>query len=219
MNTPDDPQDSPTLRYESTLATTAAEGALLLALRTLGAEGDHLVRGLTTLIMSMPPIPPRTVQVQHGRALIEAGVMTAEAVASVDDELAQGALQLAEIGGWLASAWETVSLDAASAFLHQTSEDIVEAAERGELLIVDIGGERRVPTWQFTTRPVGHLLPHLDELLPALSARWDPLAIGRFFSTRQEDLFDEGMKAPAAWLEDGGDVQDLLEIVEGGQYR
>ncbi|PZE66844.1 hypothetical protein DEJ27_13235 [Curtobacterium sp. MCPF17_018] len=146
-------------------------------------------------------------------------MMTAEQVAAAEDELAQGALQLVEISGWLSSAWETVPLDAASAFLHRTPEDISEAAKRGKLLIVDIGADRRVPTWQFTTRPVGHLLPHLDELLPALRERWDPLAIGRFFSTRQEDLFDEGMKTPAAWLEDGGEVEDLLEIIEGGQYR
>jgi hypothetical protein len=219
MNNPDGPHDTPTLRHESALAATSAEGELLLALRTLGAEGYYLVRGLTTLIKSMPPVLPRAVQAQHSRGLVEAGVMTAEEVAAAEDELARGALKLVELSSWLASARETVSLHAASKFLHRAPRDIVEAAERGELLIVDIGGERRVPTWQFTTRPVGHLLPHLDELLPALLERWEPFSIGRFFATRQANLIDEGMKTPAAWLEDGGDAQNVLDIVEGGQYR
>jgi hypothetical protein len=124
-----------------------------------------------------------------------------------------------QAAGWLASAWETVSLDAASAFLHRTPQDIVQAADRYELLIVELGGERRIPTWQFTTRPVGHLLPHLAELMPALLNRWRPLAIGRFFTTRQEDLFDEGMKTPAAWLEDGGNPSELLDLIDAGVRR
>ncbi|PYY64424.1 hypothetical protein DEJ30_08135 [Curtobacterium sp. MCPF17_003] len=219
MTTPDDPQYTPTLRHESAVAATSAEGELLLALRTLGAEGDYLVRGLATLIESMPPVLPRAVQSQHSRGLVEAGVMTAEEVAAAEDKLAQGVLQLVELSGWLASAWETVSLHAASKFLHRAPEDILGAAERGELLMVEIGGEPRFPTWQFTTRPVGHVLPHLPELLPSLLERWQPFSIGRFFATRQANLIDEGMKTPAAWLEDGGDAQNVLDIVEGGQYR
>jgi len=197
----------------------AAEDELLAALRALGAEGDYLVRGLATLIRSMPPIVPRSVQSAHSRALVDAGVMTAENVAAAGDELAQGALQLVEARGWLASAWETVSLDAASACLHRTPQDILKAAERNELLMVEISGERRIPTWQFTTRPVGHLLPHLAELMPALRERWQPLSIGRFFTTRQEDLIDAGMKTPAAWLEDGGDPSEVLDLISAGLYR
>ncbi len=85
--------------------------------------------------------------------------------------------------------------------------------------MVEISGERRIPTWQFTTRPVGHLLPHLAELLPELLERWHPLSIGRFFTTRQEDLIDEGMKTPAAWLEDGGAPCEVLDLISAGLYR
>ncbi|PYY52598.1 hypothetical protein DEJ17_15860 [Curtobacterium sp. MCSS17_011] len=145
--------------------------------------------------------------------------MTAEDVAAAEDRLAQGALQLVQASSWLASAWETVSLDAASRLLHRTPQDLLRAADRNELLIAELGGERRIPTWQFTTRPVGHLLPHLAELMPALLNRWRPLTIGRFFTTRQEDLIDEGMKTPAAWLEDGGDPSEVLDLIDAGLRR
>jgi hypothetical protein len=219
MSIPDNAHDALAPEPKNVPNTTSTEEQLQLALRALGGEGDHLVRGLTTLIRSMPPILPRSVQSAHSKALVDAGVMTAEDMAAAEDELAQGALQLVEAGGWLASAWETVSLDAASAFLHRTPQDILKAAGRGELLMVEIGDERRIPTWQFTTRPVGHLLPHLAELVPALLERWQPLSIGRFFTTRQEDLLDAGMKTPAAWLEDGGDPAEVLDLISAGLYR
>lgn len=219
MSISNDAQDAPDPMPKRVVDATAVEEQLLLALRALGAEGDYLVRGLATLVRSMPPALPRSVQSVHSKALVDAGVMTAEDVAAAEDELAQGALQLVEAGGWLASAWETVSLDAASAFLHRTPQDILKAAERNELLMIEIGGERRIPTWQFTTRPVGHLLPHLAELMPALRERWQPLSIGRFFTTRQEDLIDEGMKTPAAWLEDGGYPSEVLDLISAGLYR
>lgn len=219
MKTPEEPQDAPRVEHEQLSRTTAAEDELLVAIRALGAEGDHLVSGLTTLIRSMPPVLPRAVQSQHSRKLVEAGVMTAEDMAAAEHELARGALQLVESRGWLSSAWETVSLEAASGLLHRTSQDIVEAGKRGELLLVEIGGEARVPTWQFTSRPVGHLLPHLAELVPTLLERWQPISIGRFFTTRQEDLVDEGMKTPAAWLEDGGDPSEVLDLIQAGLYR
>lgn len=219
MRIPNSTEDGPRPGQKNALTTTAVEEQLLLAFRALGAEGDYLVLGLTTLIKSMPPVLPQAAQSEHSMSLVEAGVMTAEDVAAAEYELAQGALPLVESGGWLSSAWETVSLDSASAFLHRTPQDIVSAAERGELLMVEISGERRIPTWQFTTRPVGHLLPHLAELLPALLERWHPLSIGRFFTTRQEDLIDEGMKTPAAWLEDGGAPCEVLDLISAGLYR
>jgi hypothetical protein len=215
MSTDRDPLAAQNLPHQRA-PHSEAEVELLTAIRALRPEGDYLVRGLATVISSMPPIPPRSDQSAHDKALVDTGAMTAEDVAAAEDRLAQGALQLVQAAGWLASAWETVSLDAASAFLHRTPQDIVQAADRYELLIVELGGGRRIPTWQFTTRPVGHLLPHLAELMPALLNRWRPLAIGRFFTTRQEDLFDEGMKTPAAWLEDGGNPSEVLDLIDAG---
>lgn len=218
MSTDRDPFAAQRLPHPPATHSTA-EDALLTAIRALGAEGDYLVRGLATMIGSIPPMPPRSHESARARALVDAGAMTAEDVAAAGDRLAQGSLQLVQAAGWLASAWETVSLDAASRLLRRTPEDIVQAADRTELLIVELGGERRIPTWQFITRPVGHLLPHLAELMPTLLNRWRPLAIGRFFTTRQEDLIDEGMKTPAAWLEDGGDPSAVLDLIDAGLRR
>lgn len=218
MSTDKDPLAAQRLPHQPA-THSEAENELLTAIRALRAEGDYLVRGLATVISSMPSVPPRSDQSAHAKALVDTGAMTAEDVAAAEDRLAQGALQLLQAAGWLASAWETVSLDAASRFLHKTPQELLRAADRNELLMVELGGERRIPTWQFTTRPVGHLLPHLAELMPALRERWQPLSIGRFFTTRQEDLIDEGMKTPAAWLEDGGDPSEVLDLISAGMYR
>lgn len=214
-------RDSPAARRlpHQPATHSEAENEFLTAIRALRAEGDYLVRGLATVISSMPPVPPRSDQSAQAKALVDTGAMTAEDVAAAEDRLAQGALQLLQAAGWLASAWETVSLDAASRLLHRTPQELIRAADRNELLMIELGGEQRIPTWQFTTRPVGRLLPHLAELMPALLNRWRPLAIGRFFTTRQEDLFDEGMKTPAAWLEDGGDPFEVLDLIDAGLHR
>ncbi|MCS5521811.1 hypothetical protein NY551_03580 [Curtobacterium flaccumfaciens pv. oortii] len=189
---------------------------LIEALRGLGGERAYLLRGLSTLIETLEPIRPHNPTVDDQRAaLIELGVFTEQSFAETQREVDRGELRLQEIKTWLTAARDTRSLRSIAGFLHLSEDEVRAEVAKHRLVAVDIGGELRFPTWQLNTRPVGRVLPHLPELVPALEERWDWISMGGFFTTRQEDLYGDGRKTPAAWLEDGGDPESVRDIVEG----
>ncbi|WP_123292531.1 hypothetical protein [Curtobacterium sp. PhB78] len=189
---------------------------LIEALRGLGGERAYLLRGLSTLIETLEPIRPHDPNVDDQRAaLIELGVFTEQSFAETQREVDRGELRLQEIKTWLTAARDTRSLRSIARFLHLSEDEVRAEVAKHRLVAVDIGGELRFPTWQLNTRPVGRVLPHLPDLIPALEQRWDWISMGGFFTTRQEDLYGEGRKTPAAWLEDGGDPEAVRDIVEG----
>ncbi|TCK63133.1 hypothetical protein EDF27_2799 [Curtobacterium sp. PhB136] len=156
-------------------------------------------------------IPSTLVGAQRA-AVIGSGAISESALAAADEDVARGGAALGPMETWIAGAWETRSVRSVSTFLHIEPADVRALIKAGRLIGVEIGGEMRIPAWQFNTRPVGRTLPHLEELIPALLRRWAPLQIGFFFETRQEDLYGEGRKTPAAWLEDGGDPEAVRRI-------
>lgn len=190
-----------------------SELGLLAAIEALGGDADWLRAGLVTLIRSLPRVTPSTLNGNERAFVIASGAISESALAAAEEDVARGAAALGPIETWIKGAWETRSVRSVATFLHIEPEDVRTFIKDARLIGVEIGGEMRIPSWQFNTRPVGHTLPHLEELIPALLRRWDPLLIGFFFETRQEDLYGKGRKTPAAWLEDGGDPEAIAEIV------
>ncbi|ROR36412.1 hypothetical protein N8D77_12195 [Curtobacterium flaccumfaciens] len=187
---------------------------LIKALRGLGGERAYLLRGLSTLIETLDPIRPhRTTDDDQQAALVKIGAFTEESFAETQRAVDRGELRLAEIKTWLTAARDTRSLRSVARFLHLSEDEVLVEVAKHRLVAVEIGGELRFPTWQLNTRPVGRVLPHLPELIPALEQRWDWISMGGFFTTRQEDLYGEGRKTPAAWLEDGGAPEAVRDIV------
>lgn len=193
--------------------TVDSKLALLAAIEALGADAEWLRAGLVTLIRSLPRVTPSTLGGAERASLIASGSISEAALAAAEDDVARGAAALGPIETWVKGAWETRSVRSVATFLHIEPRDVWTLIKDARLIGVEIGGEMRIPSWQFSTRPVGRTLPHLEELIPALLRRWDPLQIGFFFETRQENLYGQGRKTPAAWLEDGGNSEAIAKIV------
>jgi hypothetical protein len=186
---------------------------LVRVLHDLGADTDYLLDGLLAFARSLEPVrrPPSG---DPNRAfLASSGAFTEQELAEAEASVARGSLELSAMEWWLTAAAETSSLEDAATFLRLTMDEINTAVREDRLMAVDIAGEWRIPIWQFNTRPVGRTLPNLESIIPLLRD-WDWRTAGQFFATRQEDLLGHGRKTPASWLEDGGNVEEVMAIIK-----
>jgi hypothetical protein len=73
-----------------------------------------------------------------------------------------------------------------------------------------VGRQWRIPAWQFA----GHReLPGLAEILPELRIE-DPVAVGEFFASPNEDLTSDGQAlAPIEWLSAGRAPRRVTELL------
>jgi len=86
----------------------------------------------------------------------------------------------------------------AAAILGTTWPEIIRLTEAGVLYSVpgdQPGGEPLIPAWQLAER---RLIPHLRDVIAALTVNTDPLSVRHFMTTATEGYLD-GM-SPAAWL-------------------
>lgn len=120
-------------------------------------------------------------------------------------------------------------LRASSSNLADQTRDSLSVEQAAELLLVDrsrvrhrvrdralygfkIGGNLRLPTWQFH----GHgPIPGLRAVLAALPTDLHPLEVAGFMTTPDPDLSvaDEPL-SPRGWLTGGGDVATVVELIE-----
>jgi hypothetical protein len=186
---------------------------LVRALRDLEADTEYLLDGLLAFARSLEPVRRPPSDDPNRAFLVSSGAFTEHELAEAEASVARGSLELSAMEWWLTAAAETSSLEDAATFLRLTTDEIEAAVREDRLMAVDIAGELRVPIWQFNTRPVGRTLPHLESVIPLLRD-WDWRTAGRFFATRQEDLLGRGRKSPASWLEDGGDVGEVISLIK-----
>lgn len=187
------------------------------AVNALGADSRYVLSSLTEYTRTLSPVRPSELSDEQRTFLIESGEFTADGLAHTQARIARGSFQLDSLRWWLSEMHATMSVEEATGFLGCDEGELEAAVAEGRLYSVTIGGHRRFPMFQFSLRSPGKILPHFEALLPALRERWNWLSISRFFSTRQEDLVGEGRKTPTHWLEDGGDPQAVLDIVQGGE--
>jgi hypothetical protein len=93
-------------------------------------------------------------------------------------------------------------------------DQVIGLVEEGRLYAATVHGRLRFPHWQFALSKPGKVLPHLPEVIQALGPEWQPQSVAAFMATPQGDLVAEGRKTPTAWLRDGGDVQDVIDLIE-----
>jgi hypothetical protein len=98
-------------------------------------------------------------------------------------------------------------------------EQVVQAAvSEGRLYGIEISGRLRFPSWQFNLASSGKVLPGLAELLEVIPTWWDWESVAAFMATPQSALMAEGRQTPVAYLRDGGEVNDVTEIVESDEW-
>jgi hypothetical protein len=191
---------------------------LARAVAQLNNDSEWFLEALTDYVYSLRPVTKNRLTEAERRYLIESGDFTAEALADAEKSVDRGSLQVDAIEGWLAQLNDTISLDEAAEFLGREECDVTRSVTEGRLYAVEVSGRRRFPGWQFDVRQPGKVLPHLQEVVQAVSSRWESRGIAAFMATPQSGLVARGRKTPAAWLRDGGDVAKVVEIVESDDW-
>ena len=151
--------------------------------------------------------------------LIESGTFTAETLAATQREVDRGGLQLGAAEAFLSHLCATMALEDATGFLKCDEEAARTAVSEGGLYAIEISGRLRFPVWQFSLGSPGKVLPGLAEVIEVVTPRWDWHSVAGFMATPQSSLVAVGRKTPVEWLRDGGDVNDVIEIVEDSDWR
>lgn len=182
------------------------------------ANDPDFLQMLTDMLLAMKPISRERLTENEVRFLIESGAFTAEEWAETSASVDRGRLQLSATEGWLLGLFATLSMDDVTGFLGWSEGVVRTAAAEGHLYAIEISGRLRFPTWQFQAGSPTKLLPGLTEMIAVISPRWDWRSATGFFNTPQEDLVGEGRKTPTQWLRDGGNVDEVIKIVEASDW-
>lgn len=187
------------------------------AVAHLGNDPEYFLQALTDMLLAMKPISRARLTENEVRFLIESGAFTAEEWAETSASVDRGSLQLSTTEGWLLGLFATLSINDVTGFLGWNECVVRTAVAEERLYAIEISGRLRFPTWQFVGSP-SKLLPGLTEIIAVITPRWHWQSAAGFMATSQSDLISEGRKTPVQWLRDGGDITDVIEIVEASDW-
>jgi len=189
------------------------------AVDALHIDSKYFLDALIEEIESWQPYQAAELPEDEKRFVIESGGWTQEDFDDAARDLARGALHVRMMTSWLAPFLETMSLNDAGGLLDLAEGAVTQEVDAGRLYGVTICGTLRIPVWQFTYRRPQPLLPGLPEIISAVTAaQWDWITVASFFSVPQETLHATGPQTPAQWLLQGGEVENLLSIIDGSGW-
>lgn len=184
------------------------------AIDHLAGDSDYMIRALTEFLLTQRPVSTSRLTEKQERFLIQSESFTAEELASASREVNKGSLQLGAAQAWLSNLLATMSFEDATGFLGWDEEAVRTAISEGRMYAIEVSGRFRFPVWQFNVGHPNKLIPGLAEIIQVVTPRWDWHSVAGFMATPQSSLVAEGRKTPVAWLRDGGNVNDVIEIVE-----
>ena len=188
------------------------------AVARLANDPEYFLEALTDMLLAMRPISLERLSGNEVRFLIESGAFSAEEWAETSAAVDRGRLQVGSTEGWLLGLFETSSMEVVTGFLDWNEETVRAAVAEGRLYAIEISGRLRFPTWQFSVGSPDKLLPGLTEILQVITPRWTWQSAAGCFATVQSSLVAEGPQTPVQWLRHGGDVHDVIEIVESDDW-
>lgn len=189
------------------------------AIARLDNDPVWFLQAATEFTLSIRPVSPSGLTKEQEEFLIESGTFSVEELAATREAIARGALQLDVFESWLVRLCETLSLDSVLGFLGWDDATVLQAVADHRLYAVEISGRLRFPAWQLSLGSPGKLLPGLTEVIAAISPRWGHASASGFMHTPQEDLVIEGRQTPLEFLRRGGDVAEVVSIVEASDWR
>lgn len=184
------------------------------AIGHLGGDSVYIMQSLTDMLAAMRPVSRDRLTKLQRRSLIESGDFTADELASTTSDVDRGALQVGAAEAMLSILVASMSLEDVAGFLDWTEDAVRTAVAEGLLYSIEISDRLRFPVWQLDLRQADRLLPGLAEVIKAVTPRWDWYAVAGLMSTPQFGLVATGRKTPTEWLRDGGNVADVIEIIE-----
>ena len=193
--------------------------ALQDAITHLNADGDYVTRALTQTILAQRPISDEAgLTPQEVDFLVRAGALTPEAFEETSKRVARGDLPVGVVSTLLASLHQSLTAESAAQFLKLDAAQLEHAAASGELYAVEVAGQTRFPSWQFSLSSPGKLLPHLAEIIALLKEKnW--ISVSGLMATPQPTMVTEGPQTPVEWFRGGGEIDALGRIVEGQNWH
>ncbi|MEC5151381.1 hypothetical protein [Cryobacterium sp. GrIS_2_6] len=215
---PDDVADGPVSEAEALQVSDDAVWRLAEVVARLAIDPDYFLQALTDMLLAMEPNSREELPENEVRFLIESGAFTAETWATTSASVDKGSWQLRISEGWLLDLFATMSLENVTGFLGWDEGRVRAAVTDGHLYAFEISGRLRFPTWQFNVGSPVKLLPGLTEIIEVITPRWSWRSIAGFMATPQSELVAEGRQTPVEWLRDGGNVNDVRDIVEASDW-
>jgi len=196
----------------------AAVRRLAEAVARLANDPVCFLEALTDMLSALKPISVEKLSDNEVHFLIESGACGAEGWVETSAAVDRRSLQLRTTEAWLLALFATISAEDVTEFLGWNESDVTDAAADGRLYAIEISGRLRFPAWQFDAGSPSKLLPGLTQMLGIITPRWDWQSAAGFMATPQRNLVAQGRKTPIQWLRDGGDFDDVREIVEASDW-
>lgn len=152
----------------------------------------------------------------QARFLVQSGSMTAEQIAENEAEVARGELEVLEFRAELEPIVASIGVGAVADLLNIDNAAVAQLEAKGELCAFRSGSLLRFPTWQLVEgdRADQRTVPGLTNLVAAIPRSMHPASVLGFMHSPQDDLRVHGHRVtPLRWLKDGGDVQNVVEIL------
>jgi hypothetical protein len=207
-------------RSQSTSATQVQTAQRLIdAALALGFDPDFLMTAIEDKLSEIKrrPIGNRLTESQKAY-LIQSGAFEQGEFLRIEQDVNSGSLNRQVIRTWLMRILDTVGIDEACELLERDEASILADIERRRVCAVEVSGQLRFPQWQFDTRSPEKLIPHLDDILEASTARWDWQTLSAFMETPQEDLISTGRQTPVDWLRSGGAINRVVQTIEASDW-
>lgn len=187
------------------------------AVARLEVDGDWLVEALTRHMRSMQSTDPSLSADDRKLLLADLASSLGMPIDREASAIDRGDLHLKIVRTWLNSVCATLSVDETKAFLQIDDEELVRRVASRHLVPVKLNGQLRFPDWQFDPRnsPMKTIrnLPDIFESLEADGAGWQSDAA--FMATPQDSLRAVVATTPYQWLQAGGAVSAVLDLIDG----
>lgn len=192
--------------------------ALRDAIARLNADGEFVAQALTQSIQAQRPVSIEDrLTPQEADYLVRSGAFTPEEFEETSKRVARGDLPVGVASTLLASLHQSMTADSVAQFLKLDPSVLEQAVANGELYAVDVAGQTRFPSWQFSLSTPGKLLPHLTEII-ALVKEKNWISVSGLMATPQSTLVTEGPQTPVEWFRGGGEIDALRRIIEGQKW-
>ncbi|MGZ0069478.1 hypothetical protein [Microbacterium arborescens] len=160
--------------------------------------------------------PRRSTMTEDERAwLIESGAMTAEELDEAETAIAGGALSRMELRSSITPIATALSTKEVADRLKIDETRVRHRLAKDGLYSIKVDGRHRFPEWQF----VGDgtvLLPGLKQVIQALPDDLDPASVEGLMTSEQDNLLlQDSPVTPREWLQAGGSVDDVIDVIEG----
>lgn len=195
-----------------------ALGALVEASRRHGRGDAFLVGALKDLETSLEERSPRGdgLSTEQAAYLTDSGAFASDELEAIEASVRSGTLERAVRETRVATLRDAFSASEVASLLGIDASRVRHRHAKGHLFAFLAGGKRWYPRWQFDGSPTWTVLPSLPTLVEALPGDLHPATIGGFMTTPQRGLRIDGANvSPAAWLRSGGDVDEVLRLLDG----